>query len=776
MSCRLPRVICVAAIFGLSAVSARAEDVETLTIDGFLEPMLAEYCLDCHDAETQKGEFDIEKFLPEQALYKNRKAWTKVIDMLYTREMPPDKKPQPSDEVRDQLIEFLESKLADFDCSGDVNPGRVTIRRLNRIEYNNTIRDLMGVDFEPAADFPADEVGYGFDNIGDVLSLSPIQMEKYLDAAEAITHAAILSDYPEWPPRDRIEAEKFKSETEQVRPSPNGRYMGFYQNYGATREIEIPADGQFKLTIRAFGEQAGKEFPKVDVSIDGSSISVFEVGAREGEAADYTVEVPLKRGKHAIALAYLNNYFEDDAADRSLNGDRNVFVDYLEIVGPLDAPMPGIPESHAQFIPREPAPGQESALATETLGAFMKRAYRRPVSDDEVAKVAGFVRLVLDDGGSFEEAMQVAVQSILTNPNFLFRWEFDPLSGDASSRTLGDYELASRLSYFLWNSMPDAELFDLAEQGRLSHPEVLQEQVVRLVRDERSADMLNNFVGQWLQIRNLDRVTPDPELFPTFDEELKSAMRTETEMFFESLVQEDRSVLELISSDFTYLNERLARHYGVEGVEGDGFRKVSLDRESPLGGVLTQASVLTITSNPTRTSPVIRGKYILEQILGTPPPPPPPNVPELEEAGEGIQLSTLRQKLELHRDKPECATCHEKMDPLGFAFENFDAIGQWRGADGKSPIDPSGALPTGESFNGPRELKSILRERDGFVRSLVEKMLTFAIGRGLEYYDKCAVDEIMMKLAANDHRFSALISGIVESEPFRKRQTLVNNL
>tara|TARA_B100000482_G_scaffold80090_1_gene57113 strand:- start:1139 stop:2299 length:1161 start_codon:yes stop_codon:yes gene_type:complete len=371
-------------------------------------------------------------------------------------------------------------------------------------------------------------------------------------------------------------------------------------------------------------------------------------------------------------------------------------------------------------------------------------------------------------GDSFEKGMQLATQAILLSPHFLFRWELDTRpSNKESIRKLNDWELASRLSYFLWSSMPDKELRLLAKKGELSTPAVLDAQIRRMIADPKSDALIENFAGQWLQIRNLNTVTPDPEKFPEFNDSLREAMKRETELFFAALIREDRSVLEFIDSDFTYLNERLAKHYRIDGVKGDKFQRVSLPKASGRGGILTQASILTITSNPTRTSPVLRGKWILEQILGTPPPPPPPDVEELEETEEAAATSSLRERLEIHRAKSECATCHAKMDPLGFALENFNAIGAWRDVDGKFPINPAGELPTGEEIDGPEGLKTVLKSRETFIRSLAEKLLTFALGRGLEFYDKCAVDEICRELKSKDFRFSALINGVVNSKPFR---------
>ena len=739
---------------------------------GDIRPLLERYCHDCHGNKRAKAEVNLEALGQAPDFFRDGRAWEKVRHMLQQREMPPDNKPQPTEDERIRLTEFIDAQLAKFDCSNPgvpVNPGRVTLRRLNRSEYNNTVRDLFGVDYKPAADFPNDEVGYGFDNIGDVLSLSPILMEKYLRAAEEITARAIRSDIPPHPPEAAIRTKKWGTQSDDgaVRIE-NDSYWGLWREGSIDIRYPFKTDGEYLLRINAYATLAGPELPRMQVSLNGQPVEIFEVDVVEEERRDFVVKLKPGKGAHKISVAYLNNYVNNDSPDPALRGDRNLFVKQTTMIGPLDAPEPKLPESHRRVIMRQPLPGEARQVARESLARFAEKAYRRPVAEKEVNRLLSFVDMVMADDGSFEEGMRLAVQAILVSPHFLFRWELDTRpSGGEPIRELNDWELASRLSYFLWSSLPDDELFRLAKRGELSQPDVLAAQVRRMVADPRSSALVENFAGQWLQIRNLDGVTPDPEKFPTFDDPLRRAMQRETEMFFAAVMREDRSVAELIDADFTFLNERLARHYGIDGVSGPAFQRVSLAKGSGRGGVLTQASILTITSNPTRTSPVNRGKWILEQILGTPPPPPPPNVEELEEDEEAITSGSLRERLEKHRAKAECATCHEKMDPLGFALENYDGIGAWRDLDGTFPIDPSGELPTGEKIDGPESLKNVLKSRETFIRALAEKMLTFALGRGLEYYDKCAVDEICRSLKVNGHKFSTLLHGIVNSKPFR---------
>lgn len=626
MGCRLPILLVLTASCGLAAapvpsVASEAQQIDQATFTKDIQPLLAKYCTNCHGGERPRADLSLTKYKDADAVMRDRKVWEKVILHVRAREMPPENKPQPTPAEAQLLTLWIEAQLARVDCTKDRDPGRVTLRRLNRAEYNNTIRDLVGVDFQPAEDFPADDVGYGFDNIGDVLTLPPILLEKYLAAAEKIVE-----------------------------------------------KVWADADARRRL-----------------------------------------------------------------------------------------------------MIVRPPRDQDPTDAGRKILENFASRAYRRPATEEEVTRLLRFVQLARKNGDRFDTGIQLAVQAVLVSPHFLFRIETDPRPGTGPAvRSLNDWELATRLSYFLWSSMPDDELFTHAKKGTLRKDGNLEAQVRRMLKSPKARALGENFAGQWLQLRNLKTLTPDPGTYPTFDEPLRNAMQKETELFFEAIVQEDRSVLDFLDADFSFLNERLAKHYGVAGVKGDQFRRVTL-KDGPRGGVLTQASVLTLTSNPTRTSPVKRGKWILETILGTPPPPPPPEVPELDDQKE--LTGSLRQRMEQHRQKPICASCHQRMDPLGFGFENFDGIGGWRTKDGKEAIDPSGVLPGGEKFSGPVELKAVLKaKKDEYTRCLSEKMLTYALGRGLEHYDRCAVDDVAAALKKDQYRFSSLVLAIVQSDPFQKRK------
>ncbi len=749
-----------------------AEADPRLVHEAKLAPFLAKYCFECHGAETQKAELNLQALLADEApRIEDRREWETVLELILSREMPPEKKEQPSETLRQEVGEYLDARLESFDCSGAVvDPGSVTARRLNRAEYANTIRDLLGVTFEATAAFPRDEVGYGFDNIGDVLSLSPLLMEKYLDAAETVVDEAVLSEIPEWPPVKRYdETEMTPKGGEHVR-IVRERYLGLYREGAGEMDFDVPADGQYLVRIKAFQDKAGPEPAKMRVTIAGEVVAEVDVTAEVDLPVIYRLPVQLEKGVAKISVAYTNNYSDNQARDPALRGDRNLFIDYLEVEGPSDQPRPPLPATHVAVIPRQPQPGDEADLAGQIFTRFASKAYRREATPAEVDRLSALAMAVFEDGASFEQSIKVGLTAVLVSPHFLFRWELDPQREGETARPLGGYELASRLSYFLWSSMPDEELTELAATGQLTEPEVLRAQTKRMLADPKAKELVTNFTGQWLQTRNLASVEPNPEVFPEFDEALRGAMESETDLFVQSIVDEDQSVLRLLDADYTYLNQRLAEHYGIDGVEGDDFRRVALDPASRRGGVLTQASVLTITSEPTRTSPVIRGKWVLEQILGTPPPPPPPDVEPLDETKEALESASLRERLEQHRDNPDCSGCHAKMDPIGFALENFDAIGRWRDTDGDFPIDPSGELTGGIPVEGPVDLKRVLVEKEQFVRALSEKLLTYALGRGTEYYDKCAIDLIVKHLQANDFRFSSMIDAIVTSDPFLKRQ------
>jgi len=723
---------------------------------------LTKHCIACHGPQKKKADLVLHTYKDDQSLLADRKIWNKVLEVLQAGEMPPEGRPRPPLAEVEAFTHTVSAVFAHADRTGKRDPGHVTIRRLNRAEYNNTIRDLVGVDFQPAEDFPSDDVGNGFDNIGAVLSLSPVLLERYLAAAETIMQRSIVTDLPK-PPTRHISS-RFLEPTlpaaDRWRPLIKGSLHAIHR---------LSLSGEYTFCFRAYGRSDANEAPKVAVVLDWQEIKKLEIKATEKEPMVYEVPLQLPAGGHRIAVSLLN--------PSTGTPPRAVMVEWFELRGPKDMR----PETHKRLLAVKPGQSQR-ANTREVLTRFVSRAYRRPVTQEELDRLCKLVEQVEAAGENWEAGIQFAMQAVLVSPKFLFRVELDDRPDSAEPHRIDQWQLASRLSYFLWSTMPDEELLDLARKGALTKN--LEAQVRRMLKDARSRALVDNFAMQWLQLRNLNNVMPDPERFPQFNESLRQAMLKETELFFEAIIREDRSILDLIDGAFTFLNSRLARHYGIadtngnrvgqkaknpgQEILGSHFRRVAL-QPGDRGGILTQASVLTVTSNPTRTSPVKRGRWVLDQILGTPPPPPPPDVPELND--QRMLTGTLRQQMEQHRTKPSCAVCHARMDAIGFAFENFDAIGAFRNTDTGQPIDPSGTLPSGQSFKGPGDLKQILKEKkDLFCHCLTQKLLTYALGRGVEPYDKPAVDTIVNALMRQDFKFSTLVVEIVKCDPFRLRR------
>lgn len=810
----------------VASVAMAADDSASLTnrFAGEAVPFVKKHCVECHGAKEPKADLSLAGDLDVKALVTRRGVWENVIDMVETGQMPPKEVAKPDPAEVDKFVTLVKALFDDADRHAKPDPGRVTVRRLNRVEYNNTIQDLVGVDFNPAEDFPSDDIGHGFDNIGDVLTLSPVLMERYLSAAESIVNRAIVPNPPK--PTDRGMGARYlepagQGVTEQkwrgisTRPNPNAIFTGPLHT-----KYSIPDDGEYNFKLNCYAETTadgpvqiailvcGKNVPgKVNdeeagklsgLAVAGlrpfSILQTVEVTARSADKAQHiVVKVPPTKGIERMAVAIVKPAIPpsreraaDEPADASIpdraDPETTLYVDYFGMEGPLD----GRPAAHRRLLAVAPNQSKEDQ-SREVLNRFVSRAYRRPATRDEIDRLMAMATLAQNDGLNWDAAMQRAIMAVLVSPKFLFRLELNDRSAQpeaADSVPLDEYQLASRLSYFLWSSMPDDELFDLAKRGELTKN--LDAQVKRMLASPRSKALVDNFAMQWLQLKRLKTYAPDPKLFPSFNEHLRNAMAKETELFFESIVREDRSVLELLDADYTYLNETLARHYGIADTAGNWigqkaerpggqqiprreFVRVNLP-EKLRGGLLTQASILTVTSNPTRTSPVKRGRWVLEQILGAPPPPPPPDVPELPEGKEQL-VGSLRQRMEQHRANPACANCHAKMDPIGFAFENYDAIGAFRTKDGEFAIETAGVLPDGKAFQGPGELKTILMEkRHQFTRCLTEKLMIYALGRGLEYYDRRPVMQIQDALAKNDYKFSALVAEIVKSEPFRLRR------
>jgi len=731
-----------------------------------VKPLLEKYCYDCHDADTAEGDFNLAAFKQSRLVLEQRTTWLKLMQRVSFEDMPPKDGPSLPKDDRKNLLAAIDDLINKADCTQQTDPGRVTIRRLNRFEYRNTIRDLLNVDYEPAADFPGDDVGYGFDNIGDVLSLPTLLMEKYLAAAEEISLQAIPSEVEKADLDLTVRGSEFNGDGKSS--SNAGERKILFSNGQVTKKLDIPVAGKYALAVFVFGQLAGDEDPKMSLLVDGQEKRAVSVDEPDSKPLELKMSVDFEKGEHAITIAFLNDFYDPKNKNRQRR-DRNLGLAKIKLVGPIDRKVEVKP-SELIFV-RPESKADLGAASARVLQRLASRAYRRPAEQQEVVRLQKLVKLVIDDGGSFDDGIRLALQAILVSPHFLYKVEQPPIGDEI--RTLNEYELTTALSYFIWNSMPDDPLFKVSFENRLRADGNLEKQITRMLQDERAQAMIENFGLQWLQLRNLDDITPDETMFPGFDDELRRAMRMETEMLLKEIVKNDLSILTLLKADFTFLNERLAKHYDIPNVQGDQFRRVSL-QGTQRGGLLSHASILTITSNPTRTSPVKRGKWILENLLGTPPPPPAPDVMPLEQQ----QLTgTLRERMQQHRDNPSCASCHAQMDPLGFALENFDAIGRWREKDEDASIDALGILPDGAKFNGPAELQDILSQsrREEFVRCFAEKMLTYALGRGLDYYDQCTVDKIMKAAAQEDYRYSAFVKAVVNSDPFQQRRNRGSN-
>jgi hypothetical protein len=927
-------------------------------------PLLEKYCYECHGNGKHKGKVALDSFKSLADVEQNRMTWEAVLRNVRSHEMPPadDTDVLPEQTERDLITTWLEKSLYHFDPAHP-DPGKVTLRRLNRAEYNATIRDLVGVDYKASADFPPDDSGYGFDNIGDVLSLPPVLLEKYLSAADKILDQAIVTE-PIKSEKRHIPASLAEvgfnaigdrgdgwvhlislEEDDVAVPLnvPAGDYLvrvlafstrdgGALQGQGSEkplvfqddpgptqislvlndaviREFEVTRDeahpqvyearvgvpagrqyfrasvrrkrggsdnelfmlngrigkqqpgivfvkwmeiegplpaateryradkleatgegrvtdahervlqgnGEVATTIettratevilraQAYAQQAGDEPARMELRLDGKPLKTFDViapttmipipGQRMFSPAllvpqpyVYEVRAQLAPGRHRIAAAFVNDFADPENKNPNLR-DRNLIVQNLEIARVGEpVPIPAMPEPVRELFTKfQPQPAAKSGVsklagkgkpaktispndsAREILAAFARRAWRGPVEPAELDRLVKLYEFARAQGDSFEAGVKLAMKAVLVSPHFLFLGETrGPMMASTEPRPLEDFALASRLSYFLWSSMPDDELLNLAEHGQLRAN--VPAQVKRMLASPKAQALVDNFAGQWLQIRSLETFQPDKKMFPEYDATLRAAMQKETELFFSNVMREDRSVFDFLTGDYTFVNSRLAKLYGLPDVNGEEFQRVSL-AGTPRRGVLTQGSVLTLTSNPNRTSPVKRGKWVLENILGTPPPPPPPNVPELDDKERKL-TGTLRQQMEQHRANPSCASCHARMDPIGFGLENFNAIGAWREKEGEATIDPSGKLTTGDSFAGAAQLVEVLakKRREEFRHCLADKMLTYALGRGTEYFDRPALEKIMQAMDQNQDRFSSLIVAVAESFPFQMRR------
>jgi hypothetical protein len=759
------------------------------------------YCVTCHSQKLKTGGLVLEGLDPAAAST-NPPVWEKAIRKLNTNAMPPPGLPRPSAAERQSLIASLEDQL-DRAAAANPNPGRPVLHRLNRTEYANAIHDLLDLTVDAASLLPPDDSAYGFDNISDALGVSPALQERYLKAALKIGALAV-GDPHVTPGSDTWRIKQDVSQNQHIEGMPLGTVGGMHVRYN------FPLNGEYvfqaKLYRTNLNIMRGLSSPhQVEFAVDGQRIRLATFGGPEDLAALFEkptdtgddvdarlrVRAPVRAGPHEVTVAFVQSgvvvpdrlepYIRSSVDNFDWAGSPHIQT--FAITGPFNAGGPGDTPSRRRIFTCHQT---TDLCAKQIIRVLARRAYRQPVSDKDLARLMTFYKQQAGQDGllrpvasrpgdardtlqpAFEAGIEAALQRILASPKFVFRVERDPAAEPPVHRVT-DLELASRLSFFLWSTIPDEELLNLAAQSKLSDPTVLDRQVRRMLNDPKAEALTANFAGQWLHLRNIPNFAPNSDLFPDFDDNLRQAMRRETELLFESIVREDRNVLDLLTADYTFVNERLARHYGIPDIYGSRFRRVPVTDDARRG-LLGQASILVVTSHAERTSPVLRGKFVLENILDAPVPPPPPDVPTLKETAEGERPKTMREQMEAHRADPACATCHKVMDPIGFALENFNAIGEWRAKDGPNTIDASGQLADGTPINGVAGLRDALtRQPELFASTLTEKLLTYGLGRGLDYYDMPVVREIVRDAGRDNYRFSSIVLGIVRSAPFRMR-------
>ena len=765
--------------------------------------LLDRYCVTCHNDQLVNGDGPAPSALVSQlratglaldrldvaTIGEDAAEWENVVRKLRGGVMPPAGRPRPDEATQDAFVARLATELDDA-AAVRPDPGRTaTFHRLNRAEYRNAIRDLLAIEIDAADFLPADDSSYGFDNIGGVLRMSQTLLERYLAAARTISRLAVGSS----PPAPIVETYRTTQDEQQ---HARHERLPFGTRGGLLVEHLFPLDADYDIQVELTGAGSVRDPQQLEITVDAEQIGLFNLGQPEsgGEPNRYArastldVRVSVSAGPHEVGVTFYRNpqVLVEQARERFPNprtagntggpGGAQPFVTSVTITGPHNARGAGDTPSGARiFTCRPSSPSDEPECARTILAGLARRAYRGPVGDEALQVLLDFYEDGRASGGGFKAGIELALRRLLVSPEFLVRIEADPtaVTPDTPYR-IDDLALASRLSFFLWSSIPDDELLDVAEQGRLSEPAELERQVRRMLADPRADMLTSNFAGQWLQLRNLAiSVRPGSPYAVAFDETLRQGLMRETELFVDSIVREDRGVLEILTADYTFLNERLADHYGIRGVQGSHFRRVSLPADSPRRGLLGHGSILTLTSHAIRTSPVLRGKWILNNILGTPPPDPPPNVPALNDQTTQARMPTLRERMSAHRANPVCAACHNMIDPAGFALENFDAIGRWREVDASfNAIDASGVLPDGTPFDGVVELReALVRRPERFVTTLTEKLFTYALGRGLDYYDMPAVRKIVRDASSDDYKMQSIIIGIVHSYPFLNRRS-----
>jgi hypothetical protein len=772
------RIILILAAAAALALAGETSGEEPASV----RAVVGTFCSSCHDADMAKGGLNLDAIVSEE-VGRHPEVWEKAVRKLRGRMMPPPGKKRPDEATYVSVLSQLETSL-DRAAAARPNPGRTdTVRRLTRTEYQNAVRDLLALDINAPTMLPADEASHGFDNV-TVGDLSPTLLDRYITAAQRISRLAV-GGVQRSPGGDTIRVPADITQEDRVDGLPPGTRGGTLIRY------TFPQDGEYEIQVRLARDRNEHveglfEPHELEVLLDREQVKSFTVkpppGRKDFQHVDDHLKLRLsvKAGPHGLGVTFLKNPTAlIETLRQPYNAHFNMHrhprqspaVYQVSITGPYEAKGPGdSPSRRRIFVARPKSPDEEEACAKQILSTLMRRAYRRPVGDADLRRVLPFYREARREE-NFDAGIEAALSAILVSREFLFRVEQVPADvKPGTAYRVSDLELASRLSFFLWSSIPDDELLEAAARGELHKPEVLARQTRRMLADPRSQALVSNFAGQWLYLRNLDSITPDGRLFPDFDDNLRQALRRETELLFEEVMREDRSVLDLLKSDHAWLNERLAKHYGIPHVYGPRFRRVALEPGSERGGLLRQGSILLVTSYATRTSPVLRGKWVLENLLGTPPPPPPPNVPALDDNDTVSETLPVRERLLKHRANVACASCHNLIDPVGFALENFDAVGRWRTAEEGRPVDATGGLPDGSKFTGVAGLEEALLKRpEAVVGTLAEKLLTYALGRGVEYYDGPAVREVVRTARAADYRFSALIEGIVNSTPFQMR-------
>ena len=768
------------------------------------QALLDRYCVTCHNARLRTADLALDGAdLADVGAHAD--VWERVLRKLHGRVMPPIGGPRPGEDEYQQLTSWLEGEL-DGAWAAAPDPGRTeTFHRLNRAEYGNAVRDLLALDIEVDDYLPADNASYGFDNIAGVLRMSQSLMERYLAAARTISRMAVGSPPP------AVDSTVYRIE-EDMQQQHRVEALPFGTRGGLLVEHFFPQTAEYEIRVDVGNDRGLREVHRMEVTVDGEAVQLFEVGRPPAEAEAsaqqttntvtimyatdgvYRVRTPIGGGPRSIGVTFhkqptplveqVREVFENPTISNNAGvGGRMPTITTVTIAGPYSAAGSGdTPSRERIFVCRPATAADEAPCARQILSTLVRRAYRGHVANGDVDVLLDFYNDSRTGGGSFDDGIELALRRLLVSPEFLYRIEADQPSragaGAAqSSRVypLGDLELASRLSFFLWSNIPDEELLEAAEQGRLGDSAELERQVRRMLADPRSSALTENFAGQWLQLRNLETVVrPGDPYARAFDESLRQGFLRETLLFIDSIMREDRSLLEILTADYSFLNERVARHYGLLDVQGSHFRRVEFPAGSPRRGLLGHGSVLTLTSHAIRTSPVNRGKWILDNILGTPPPDPPANVPALDDRKTQAKVATLRERMSAHRANPACAACHNIIDPTGFALENFDAVGRWRVVDESfNTIDASGALPDGTAFDGVTDLTAALVRRPArFVATVTEKLLTYALGRGLEHYDMPAVRRIVNAAQQNDFRFQTIVTAIVDSYPFRYRRVV----